>query len=122
MNNVVVSAASIFKPEYSDMDKSKYYFEYEISIKNKTESSVKLLSRHWSICNSFGEIKKIDGEGVVGQKPKINPGEIFKYKSFCPLNTKFGTMKGFYTLRDVKGNLFKIKIPEFPLILPGEIN
>ena len=122
MNNVSVKAISTFKPEFSDADNAKFCFEYEITITNKTRNKVKILSRHWSIYNSFGEIKKVDGEGVVGLKPEINPGEEFKYKSFCPLNTNFGSMKGFYTLKDVDGNLFKIKIPEFPLILPGEIN
>ena len=74
-------------------------------IRDLIPNKVKILSRHWSIYNSFGEIKKADGEGVIGLKPEINPGEEFKYKSFCPLNTNFGSMKGFYTLKDVDGNL-----------------
>ena len=122
MSEISVKAKSLFKPELSNIDESNYCFEYEISIINKSKKQIKVLSRHWNIHNGFGELKEIDGEGVVGQKPIIEPGENFIYKSYCPLNTKFGLMKGFYTLSDENGKLFKINIPEFPLVLPGDIN
>ena len=122
MSEVIIKAKSMFRPELSNVDESSYCFEYEITIKNESNKKIKLLSRHWNIHNGFGELKEIDGEGVIGQKPTINPGENFIYKSYCPLNTKFGIMEGFYTLSDESGNLFKIKIPEFPLVLPDDIN
>ena len=53
MNDVLVKASSIFKPEYSDLKMSKYCFEYEISIINQTNNKVKLLSRHFNIHNSL---------------------------------------------------------------------
>ena len=81
-----------------------------------------MLSRHWDIFDGYNTLKEVDGEGVVGQKPLIKPGEVFRYKSFCPLKTNFGSMTGFYTFSDEEGKLFKIQIPEFPLVLDRDVN
>ena len=59
----------------------------------------------------------MDGEGVVGETPIIKPGETYKYKGYCPLTTEFGCMRGFYTMKDEDGEIFKVDIPEFPLVL-----
>ena len=94
----------------------------------KTMKRVKEIGYDAVQCSALGpiapeELKKIvDGEGVIGKKPIIEPGDFFEYKSFCPLNTNFGYMKGFYTLRDEKGKVFKAQIPQFGLISPSFIN
>ena len=121
-NNVSVIAKSKYIPELSDTEDSNFYYLYEISIENKGKKRVKLLSRHWDIYNALGEQKEIDGEGVVGETPIIKPGEIYKYKSCCPLTTEFGCMRGFYTMKDEDGEIFKVEIPEFPLVLKKIIN
>ena len=122
MNKIKINVKTNFLPDLSKIEKSIYYFLYEISIKNESNNKVKLISRHWNIYNSYGEVKKIDGEGVIGQKPVIDSGEIFTYNSYCPINTAFGSMDGFYTMTDHEKNIFKVKIPEFSLILPDMIN
>ena len=122
MNDVVVNTVSKFIPELSKAKDSDFYYLYEISIENKGEQKIKLLTRHWDIYDALGRQKKVDGEGVIGQHPIINPGETFRYKSFCPLKTEFGCMSGFYTMKDEDGNVFKVKIPEFPLVLDNLIN
>ena len=64
----------------------------------------------------------VDGEGVVGEKPFINPGSNFEYQSYCPLETSFGCMKGFYMMKDECGNCFKIPIPNLGLVSSDQIN
>jgi len=122
MNDVIVNAQSKFIPELSKAEDSNFYYLYEISIENKGKKKVKLLARHWDIHDALGKQKQVDGEGVVGENPIINPGEVFKYKSYCPLKTEFGCMSGFYTMKDEDGNVFKVEIPEFPLVLDNLIN
>ncbi len=122
MNNLKIITKSKFLPEYSSDTKAQFLFSYNIKIKNTGVENVQLISRHWDIEDSFGRKKVVDGEGVVGKKPIIKPGECFEYKSFCPLNTNFGYMQGFYTLRDEKGDLFKVSIPKFGLVSPDYIN
>ena len=122
MNDVVVNTVSKFIPELSKAKDSDFYYLYEISIENKGEQKIKLLTRHWDIYDALGKQKQVDGEGVIGQHPIINPGETFRYKSFCPLKTEFGCMSGFYTMKDEDGNVFKVEVPEFPLVLDNLIN
>ena len=116
-NNVIVNAVSEFIPELSKKNDSNYYYLYEVTIQNKSRKKIKLLSRHWDISDGAGKKKQIDGDGVVGKNPIINPGEMFKYKSYCPLKTEFGFMSGFYTMKNEDGEIFKVLIPEFPLVL-----
>ena len=121
-NDLKIIAKSEFLPEYSSDEKALFLFSYKIKIENMGAEDVQLISRHWDIEDSLGRKRVVDGEGVVGEKPVIKPGECFEYKSFCPLNTNFGYMEGFYTLRDEKGNLFRASIPKFGLIIPNYIN
>tara|TARA_Y100000814_G_scaffold228995_1_gene172914 strand:+ start:363 stop:734 length:372 start_codon:yes stop_codon:yes gene_type:complete len=120
--NVIVNAVSEYVPELSKQNDSNYYYLYEVTIQNKSRKKIKLLSRHWDISDGSGNKKKIDGDGVVGKNPIINPGEMFKYKSYCPLKTEFGFMSGFYTMKNDDGDVFKVAIPEFPLVLNNVIN
>ena len=121
-DNVIVNAVSEYVPELSKQNDSNYYYLYEVTIQNKSRKKIKLLSRHWDISDGSGNKKKIDGDGVVGKNPIINPGEMFKYKSYCPLKTEFGFMSGFYTMKNEDGEIFKVLIPEFPLVLNNVIN
>ena len=121
-DNVIVNAVSEYVPELSKQNDSNYYYLYEVTIQNKSRKKIKLLSRHWDISDGAGKKKQIDGDGVVGKNPIINPGEMFKYKSYCPLKTEFGFMSGFYTMKNEDGDVFKVAIPEFPLVLNNVIN
>ena len=121
-NNIKKNIESKFVPELSNNEDSLFYFSYKVQICNKGENKVQLLSRHWDIQDGLGRKKIVDGEGVIGKKPIIQPGEAYEYKSFCPLKTEFGSMNGFYTMQDDEGNLFKTLIPDFGLIAPDCIN
>ena len=60
----------------------------------------------------------MEGDGVVGQTPRLEPGEAFKYQSFCPLKTQWGTMEGCYTMRTDEGEEFEASIGRFFLTQP----
>ena len=112
-----------FITEKSEEEKSLFLFKYDVSIHNNTVNNVQLLSRHWKIIDALGNVQTVNGEGVIGKKPIINPGLSFNYSSYCPLKTEFGKMEGSYTFEDKNtGELFEIKIPEFSLITKKNIN
>mgnify|MGYP001242165067 FL=1 len=121
-NNIKIDIKTEYVPELSNNEDSMFYFSYKVKIKNMGLKKVQLLSRHWDIKDGLGRKKSINGEGVIGKKPIINPGEYYEYKSYCPLKTEFGSMDGFYTMKDENGNLFKTVIPNFGLISPESIN
>lgn len=116
MSNVEIELKAEFMPKLSDGNQSLFFFTYNVIISNHSMKNIQLISRHWDIEDSLGRKKIVDGEGVVGEKPIIKPGESFEYNSFCPLNSDFGFMSGFYTMKDENGNLFKANIPKCGLV------
>jgi ApaG protein len=121
-NNIKIDIRGEYVPELSNNEDSLFYFSYKVSIHNLGPNKVQLLSRHWNIQDGLGRKKTIKGEGVIGKKPIIDPGESYKYKSFCPLKTEFGSMNGFYTMKDEDGHLFQTSVPDLGLICPTNVN
>lgn len=121
-NNFQVSAISRFIPERSNRDVPIFFFAYWITIKNIGETPAQLLNRYWHITDAHGRIQEIKGEGVIGNQPKITPGEAYQYNSFCPLPTEFGFMQGHYEMQAENDKLFQIKIPQFRLSAPHSAN
>lgn len=98
-------------------------FFYRITVENFNEFEVQLLRRHWDIFDSNGIKTVVEGEGVVGEKPVLAPGELFSYESACNLESGIGRMNGFYEfMRTESGELFQAEIPEFVLEVPYMLN
>ncbi|MDF3077921.1 MAG: uncharacterized protein K0S09_1810 [Sphingobacteriaceae bacterium] len=122
-DGVKISVETIYQPEYSNPVNEHFMFAYKIQIENLTNYSVQLLRRHWFIFDSNGSHREVEGEGVVGLQPVIEPGESHEYVSGCNLKTDFGTMKGAYQMkRMVDDEEFEVTIPEFSLIAPYRLN
>ena len=117
-----VTTISRFIPERSNQDVSIFFFAYWITIKNQGETPAQLLKRYWHIMDADGRINEVKGEGVVGEKPLINPGESFEYNSFCPLPTEFGFMQGYYEMQGEDKSIFQVEIPQFHLATPQSAN
>ena len=100
-----------------------YAFTYKIGIENQSKSSVQLLTRHWKIIEALNKTQYVNGNGVVGKKPVINPGENHKYKSGCLISSPLGAMKGAYTMIDFSSTKkFSVEIPPFKLSAPFALN
>ena len=122
-DGVKISVETIYQPEYSNPANEHFMFAYRVNIENLTENSVQLLNRHWHIFDSNGTKREVEGEGVVGLQPVIEPGDNHEYVSGCNLKTDMGSMKGSYEMeRIVDGCKFRVNIPEFYLIAPYKLN
>ena len=120
---VQVTVTTNYLPDYSSPGQQHFVFAYKINIQNNSEFTVKLLRRYWQIFDSNGTVREVEGEGVVGQQPVLEPGESHQYVSGCNLKTGIGKMMGHYTMeRLVDGRQFKVEIPEFVLIVPYKLN
>jgi ApaG protein len=93
-------------------------WSYHIQIENLGESPYQLMNRFWHIMDGNGHIKEVSGEGVIGEQPILNPGELFEYTSGTPLHTPSGFMKGYYEMERADGNLIRVEIPAFSLDSP----
>lgn len=120
---IKIIVETFYQPDYSNVGNSEYMFAYKITIENHNNFSVQLLRRHWHIYDSNGSVKEVEGEGVVGVQPKINPGEFYQYVSGCNLRTEIGKMQGSYLMINLNTNKrFDVFIPPFNLITPFKLN
>ena len=117
-SDILIEVAPRLVPESTDADKPVFVFAYRIRITNQSSGSVQLLNRYWLITDGMGRKEEVRGPGVIGQQPKLAPGESFEYESFCPLPTSTGTMRGQYEFVGQNGAHFEVEIPEFFLADP----
>ena len=88
----------------------------------KLPISAQLLKRHWIITDANNVQQEVRGGGVVGETPKIAPGEHYTYTSGIVLETKAGTMEGYYQMRTDDGLMFDAPIPVFALTHPKSLH
>lgn len=105
-----------YVPEQSNPELFRFSFSYRVILTNVGKERTKLLSRHWLIINAEGDQEVVDGPGVVGYTPDLEPGESFEYASHCPINTPWGTMEGYYTMQKQSGEQFEAMIGRFYLV------
>ncbi|MCX8081255.1 MAG: Co2+/Mg2+ efflux protein ApaG [Bacteroidia bacterium] len=122
-HDIRVSVESRFLFERSDPKNNFYFFVYFITIENHSPFTVQLLRRHWEITDSLGEKRMVDGEGVVGETPILEPGKFYTYNSGCDLKSEFGKMRGYYIFKRLFDEKeFLVTIPEFVLEVKGKWN
>ncbi|MBA2965687.1 MULTISPECIES: Co2+/Mg2+ efflux protein ApaG [Ramlibacter] len=104
-----------YLPEQSAPERGIYSFSYNITITNTGEVAAQLISRHWIITDGTGQIEEVQGLGVVGHQPLLQPGQSFQYASGCRLRTPGGSMQGSYFFVGEDGHRFDVEIAPFLL-------
>ena len=113
--DIRVRVKAEYDPSRSSPQQSQWFFLYAVNIKNESQDTVQLVSRHWVITDGMGKVEEVRGPGVVGKQPVLSPGQSFEYTSGCPLTTPFGTMNGTYQMVNQAGEQFDIEIAPFTL-------
>ncbi|WP_194090292.1 Co2+/Mg2+ efflux protein ApaG [Vibrio hibernica] len=109
-------------PEQSQPEQHRYVFAYTITIRNLSQQSVQLLTRRWLITDANGKQLSIEGDGVVGEKPLIEPMQDYTYTSGTAVETPVGVMQGHYGMIDEQGSPFIAEISPFRLAIPNILN
>ena len=117
-----ITVKSRHLPQESDPSAQRYVFAYTITIENNSNEASQLLNRHWIITDGQGDIEEVQGPGVVGQQPRIQPGEGFRYSSGAILNTPVGVMQGKYEFVTDAGHHFDVEIPQFSLAVSALVH
>jgi ApaG protein len=113
---IKISVLTSFEGTYFKNHKMHFAFSYQITIENHSKDSVQLMSRHWEIFDALNQKDVVDGDGVIGKKPVLNPGETHTYSSGCLLCAPFGTMKGHFNMVNfTTARAFKVIVPAFKL-------
>jgi ApaG protein len=115
-HGIRIQAAAQLQPLDSEPKQKRFVYAYRITMTNVGQAPAKLLSRHWIIVDSDGRREDVRGRGVVGETPKLAPGESYGYGSTCPLKTNWGTMEGVFTFERDDGSTFPVTIGRFFLV------
>jgi ApaG protein len=116
----MVEVTPQFRPRDSDPNNGNWVWSYEVTISNLGDETAQLIDRHWIITDEIGRVEEVQGVGVVGEQPVIEPGERVTYRSGCSLGTSSGVMTGTYGMARVSdGARFRINIPVFSLDSDG---
>lgn len=120
---IKISVETTFEGTFYKNYKMHFAFGYRITIENQSKDSVQLMARHWKIYDALNEIETVNGEGVIGKKPVIQPGERHTYSSGCLLTSPFGAMEGFYQMVNfTTTRKFRVSIPAFKLSATFALN
>jgi ApaG protein len=120
--SIRIKVQTAYMPEQSDPESDRYVFAYTVTIRNEGTAAAQLLNRHWIITDANGHESEVRGPGVVGEQPRLKPGEGFRYSSGAVLETPVGSMRGSYQMADETGRRFDAPIAPFTLAVPGSIN
>lgn len=119
--DVNVQVRPVFLEDQSNPDEDHFVWAYQIKIENQGEKTIQLKRRHWQITDARGQIEVVDGEGVIGEQPVLEPGASFEYTSGAPLKTSNGFMVGHYQMESSQGEVFEVDVPAFSLDSPYDL-
>jgi ApaG protein len=122
LKHIDVQVETNYMESQSQPDAQRFVFSYTVTITNEGKIPARLMNRHWIITDANGKIQEVRGEGVVGEQPRLKPGETFSYTSGTVLDTPIGSMQGSYDMIDNLGNHFDALIPAFSLARPGSLH
>ncbi len=121
--DIAVKVETNFQEQDSQPEQDNYVFAYRVTIENQGDHTIKLLRRYWHITDSNSEKHEVEGEGVVGKQPVLEPGQSHQYVSGCNFQTDIAKMEGFFTMEKIaNGEQFEVEIPEFYMITPYRLN
>jgi len=116
--NIGVEVTPSYVEAQSNPEEGQYVFAYTVTIRNLGSVAAQLVSRHWVITDSNGKVQEVEGQGVVGETPHLEPGEAFEYTSGTMIETPVGTMRGSYHMVADDGVEFEAEIAPFTLAIP----
>lgn len=117
-----VEVQARYLEDQSEPEHDRYVFAYTVRLQNRGAAAARLLGRHWIITDGLGQVREVDGDGVVGQQPNLEPGQAFEYTSGAVLETDIGTMHGSYRMVAEDGTPFETPIPAFTLTVPRTLH
>ncbi|AXI83314.1 Co2+/Mg2+ efflux protein ApaG [Xylella taiwanensis] len=121
-SQIEVVVSSRFLDNQSNRNEGRYVFAYTIRIYNTGHIAARLIARHWQITDANGKVEYVTGEGVIGEQPRLRPGEEFRYTSGVVLGTEQGQMQGHYDMMADDGTEFTATIAPFVLSVPRTLH
>lgn len=122
IHDIKVLVDTYYVEAESDAEMSRFVFAYTINIENQGTVAAKLISRHWIVTDANSRVQEVTGKGVIGEQPRLEPGESFKYTSGTMIETPVGSMQGSFQMVTDDGESFDAEIAPFSLAIQSMLN
>jgi ApaG protein len=94
-------------------------FIYYLTIENRSDRTVTLLGRKWVVEHADATQLVVEGDKIVGETPRLEPGQAFSYNSYHVTHCD-GRAHGSFHGVDEQGRRIFVRIPVFELRIPAE--
>ena len=121
-DDIEIEIETKYLSKESQAHPGRHFFRYIITIHNRGNESVQLISRYWKFIGDDTQIKEVHGQGVVGQQPIIPPSGSYTYASGADMGCGGGTMEGSYQMIDSKGRFFDVPVLRMALTQPNKLH
>jgi len=121
-HNIKILVDTYYIEAESNEETNRFVFAYTITIENKGFLAAKLLTRHWIITDANNRVQEVKGKGVIGEQPRLETDESFKYTSGTMIETPVGSMQGSFHMERDDGKQFEVEIVPFSLAIPRVLN
>jgi ApaG protein len=101
----------VYMPEAETPPDRPHAFAYFITIQNDSTETVTIKGRKWVIKNDASQTTAVEADGVVGEFPRLEPGEHFSYNSYHINNTGVCWAEGSYLGVTDDGRRVMTRIP-----------
>ena len=108
----------IHQPREHDAHERPHAFTYFLTIHNKSDEPVTILGRKWIVTAEGGETIVVEGDGVVGRTPRLEPGQKFDYNSYHLVSETSSAVGTFFGQTETGRPIF-VRVPEFRMELEG---
>jgi ApaG protein len=93
-------------------------FVYFITIHNDSAETVTIKGRKWVVADADDQCVVVEGDGVVGKFPCLEPGEDFSYNSYHVIGSDSVAQGAFFGVT-ADGRPVFTRIPEFEMRAPN---
>ena len=122
-SNIIINVTPKYESMHSDPSRAHFVFSYMITIKNAGDQIVQLMKRRWIIKSADGIERHVEGEGVIGKQPVLNPGDSFSYQSWAPITCEIGEMSGSFSMKKLNTmETFIVVVPKFQFVTDPLLN
>ena len=92
-------------------------FVYFLTIHNDSEVTVTIKGRKWVVTDAEGQSVVVEGDGVVGEFPRLDPGDDFSYHSYHTIGADSAAEGALFGVTTA-GDFVLTRIPRFEMRAP----
>ena len=107
----------VYMPQLEAPEDRPHPFVYFITIHNDSAETVTIRGRKWVVTDTDDQCIVVEGDGVVGKFPRLEPGESFTYNSYHVIGSDSVAQGALFGVTEDGSGVFT-RIPAFEMRTP----